>query len=222
MRLKASRGPSAQCSWCQAFPRLPREAGAHTRPCIAGSGLRGHSIGRTFQSSSLYPAALRQSESSDAALSTSTGVEKLLVAVFATPPSRSRAIVGAICRDMPVAAAPTACRRVWTRANVGLWSYHHSIYHPSRVVMTGAGSSALTVAGIGCSTSSVHGFGDIAAASTAPRKVLMTASGSRAPKMALPATMTFAPASAACSMVAGDSPPSTCALPARGDLWVQG
>ena len=37
----------------------------------------------------------------------------------------------------------------------------------------------------------------------------MAAAGSGAPNTALPATMTFAPASAAASMVAGARPPST-------------
>ena len=43
----------------------------------------------------------------------------------------------------------------------------------------------------------------------ASRKVEMVAAGSSLLKMAVPATMTFAPASAATSIVEGDRPPST-------------
>lgn len=46
-------------------------------------------------------------------------------------------------------------------------------------------------------------------ASTASLSCLITAGGSAAPKMALPATMQFAPAFAAASIVFGPSPPST-------------
>ena len=50
----------------------------------------------------------------------------------------------------------------------------------------------------------------VAAASTASRSCRMTAPGSAAPKMALPATMALAPAAAAAWMVSGARPPSTC------------
>lgn len=60
----------------------------------------------------------------------------------------------------------------------------------------------------------------VAAASTAFRSCRMTAPGSAAPKMALPATMALAPAAAAASMVSGASPPSTCS--GRGGEGKQG